>query len=392
MLKKKIFLLLLAFILIFVFTSCTDKTVDIPDPSLQHVIRNALNKPTGNITTDDMLKLTELDAGSKSISDLKGLEFAKNLTNLNLSSNKIKNIASLSNLTKLKVLNLSNNQIHDISPLKDLINLQKLDLSNNQINDVSALYGLSNLSILNLAGNIISDTSQLINLTNLKEVNLEGYDMSYDELKQLEEMKIGTNTQTDVQDEIQPDTQIDVQDNTQTNTNVGMATDLGAGNFTAGRDIKIGVYDVTASEGQGNFVITTNDGNLITNEILGNNADIGVNKVRVILSDGWHIQISGLNKVHFEPVSSNYIPNKQQITLYSGYWLVGSDIAPGRYIAGNNVSSSSNFIVYDNSGEVKVNEIISSSSDIGVKQVTIDLNKGDIINISDSNGITLFPQ
>lgn len=129
MLKKKIFLLLLALILIFTFSGCankkanipdktadiSNKTVDIPDQSLQQVIRNALNKPTGNITSDDMLKLIELDAGSKNISDLRGLEFAKNLTNLNLSSNKIKNIASLSNLTKLKVLYLDGNQINDIS-------------------------------------------------------------------------------------------------------------------------------------------------------------------------------------------------------------------------------------------------------------------------------------
>jgi len=200
------------------------------------------------------------------------------------------------------------------------------------------------------------------------------------------------NIVTNTEKTTKPDTTIDNKDNNLKRTVIGSATDLGAGTFIAGRDIKVGTYDATAPAGQGNFIINSSDGALITNEILGNSNGVGVNKVRVVLSDGWQIKISNLNKVHFEPVVSNSVPNKQQITLYSGYWLVGLDIAPGRYIAGNNVSSSSNFIVYDSSGIPKVNEIISNSSDIGVKQVTIDLNKGDIINISGSNGITLIPQ
>jgi hypothetical protein len=173
---------------------------------------------------------------------------------------------------------------------------------------------------------------------------------------------------------------------------IGVATDLGTGTFTVGNDIKAGTYDVTTAAGQGNFIVNSNDGTLITNEVLGSSNGIGVNKVRVVLSDGWQIKISNLNKVHFEPVTNNSTSNKRQITLYSGYWLVGLDVAPGRYIAGNNLSDSSNFIVYDSWGTPKVNEIISNSNNIGVKEVTIDLNKGDIINISGSNGITLTPQ
>ncbi|MDI6617902.1 MAG: hypothetical protein QME45_04380 [Clostridiales bacterium] len=169
----------------------------------------------------------------------------------------------------------------------------------------------------------------------------------------------------------------------------GTATNLGAGTFTAGKDVQTGTYDVTATSGSGNFIIHSDDGTSIINEVLGSP---GVNKVRVVLPDSARIQISGINKVHFTPVTSDYVTDKQQVILYSRYWLVGQDIAPGRYKACNNKSSSSNLIVYDSSGMSKTNEIISNSSDIGVKEVTFDLENDDLITIGGSNGITFMPQ
>ena len=68
-------------------------TVDIPDPTLAHVIRLALNKPVGAITVADMEHLEAIESDRyaigrsetwPSITNLAGLQAAKNLRTLTL--------------------------------------------------------------------------------------------------------------------------------------------------------------------------------------------------------------------------------------------------------------------------------------------------------------------
>lgn len=172
---------------------------------------------------------------------------------------------------------------------------------------------------------------------------------------------------------------------------VGVTKDLGAGQFTVGKDIEKGIYDVTPAGGQGNFVINDSKGKLLTNEIIGD-GDLGCKKVRIVISNGDVIKLSGINKTHFEPVTSDLIKDHVEAVLYSGYWSVGQDLGSGRYKVCENKSNSSNFVVYDKSGRLKANEIVSSSGDLGVKEYTIELSEGDLINISGSNGIKFVPQ
>ena len=56
--------------------------VEIPDPALEGAIRDALGKPTGEITQADMETLTSLQAEGLNIANLSGLEAAVNLTSL----------------------------------------------------------------------------------------------------------------------------------------------------------------------------------------------------------------------------------------------------------------------------------------------------------------------
>ena len=93
------------------------ETVTFPDKNLEVVIRDALDKPSGEITTTELGKLTELEAESSRIRNLSGLEYCTNLTRLNLVVNQISDISPLENLTSLTVLYLGKNQISDISPL-----------------------------------------------------------------------------------------------------------------------------------------------------------------------------------------------------------------------------------------------------------------------------------
>lgn len=58
--------------------------VSIPDPGLNAAIREALQKPSGPLTEQDLLSLTGLSAQSRNIESVEGLEAARNLTLLDL--------------------------------------------------------------------------------------------------------------------------------------------------------------------------------------------------------------------------------------------------------------------------------------------------------------------
>ena len=152
----------------------TPETVIIPDPNLRAAIEEELGKVQGaTITKTDMLRLTRLYAGERSIQDLTGLELATNLSSLSLNGNRINsNISPLAGLTKLTYLQLHYHQLSDISPLAGLKNLRHLSLISNQITDISSLAGLTNLTYLDLKYNQITDISPLAGLTKLDSLAL----------------------------------------------------------------------------------------------------------------------------------------------------------------------------------------------------------------------------
>jgi hypothetical protein len=83
--------------------------VTIPDAGLLAALREALNKPTGDLTLGDLRGLTSLSAPDRSIVDLRGLDLAINLTQLNLSSNQVMDFAPLASLANLEELILFGN-------------------------------------------------------------------------------------------------------------------------------------------------------------------------------------------------------------------------------------------------------------------------------------------
>ena len=169
-----------------VYSSVQDPVLNnsagIKDPGLITAIKAALNRSSDHfsneITIWEMLTLTKLKA--ELVSDLSGLEYAKNLRDLNLknpSGNvadtvKISNLSPLSGLTQLTDLDLRHHRITDISALSGLTNLQDLKLNDNQISDISALRGLTQLTTLVLPRNKISDISVLRGLKRLYYLSL----------------------------------------------------------------------------------------------------------------------------------------------------------------------------------------------------------------------------
>ena len=83
-----------------------DTAVQIPDPNLRAAIAEALGKsPNAPITVEEMERLGRLDAGSRDIRDLIGLQVATNLINLNISNNPIFDLSPLAGLEPvLKVI------------------------------------------------------------------------------------------------------------------------------------------------------------------------------------------------------------------------------------------------------------------------------------------------
>jgi hypothetical protein len=167
----------------------------------------------------------------------------------------------------------------------------------------------------------------------------------------------------------------------------GTAKTLGAGTFTGGKDVAVGLYEVTTTSGQsGNFIVTGTDS---YNEVLGVNSSMGVPRVRTQISDGDSIQISGLSQVIFTPVTTPFATTHTPTVLYAGTFTVGEDIGQGRYVATPGAGESGNFIV---SGTDSYNEILGGSSAMGgVPNITVDLTNGDAIAISGLSQVTLSP-
>jgi len=177
--------------------------VTFADPVLEARVRAAMGRPEGSITAAEAEAVTEMYLGiawptdvfeETQITDLRGLEYFKNLTSLNLSSNAVTDISPLSGLTKLtslflggnpvadisplagmtslRVLSLSGCAAQDYSPLADLKGLEVLMLDNSTITDLNALSGMTGLTYLSFAHTQISDVSPLAALTGLKQLYL----------------------------------------------------------------------------------------------------------------------------------------------------------------------------------------------------------------------------
>ena len=160
-------------------------TVVFPDARLQaalndHIARNtgAARTATQPITAAKMRTATMQlfygpnGLGSKSISNLEGIQYLTVAKSLYLNNNQITTLNQLRDLTPLTELHLHVNQISDISPLASLTNLAILNLDRNRVNNISHLSSLNKLVNLNLASNQVTDLSPLSNLLSLTILNV----------------------------------------------------------------------------------------------------------------------------------------------------------------------------------------------------------------------------
>ena len=107
------------------------------DANLEREVRAALSRPQGTLIAADLASLTVLEARSKNIQSLAGLQHATALQTLDLYNNQITDLSPLASLTSLRVIFLYSNQVADASPLVGLTALQTLNLQNNPLSTAS---------------------------------------------------------------------------------------------------------------------------------------------------------------------------------------------------------------------------------------------------------------
>ncbi len=161
---------------------------------------------------------------------------------------------------------------------------------------------------------------------------------------------------------------------------------LGSGTFLGGTDVAPGLYDVTTGPDQnGTFIVSGADS---YNEILDSSGSQGVSKIRVQISNGDQIQISGLSQVIFTPVSTPFVTSHSGVTLYAGTWTVGQDLGAGRYVATPGAGQSGNFIITSED----INVVLGDDPSLGeVPSVTFNVQSGDVIEIIGLGQVTLAP-
>jgi len=143
-------------------TKTFDQGIFIPDPNLESAIREALETgPCDPITQDMAHILTTLNAESRAIFDLSGLEYFLNLTDLRLGWNQIPDITALVENTGLgneDYVNLYNNPLSSAQACADLQTLRDrgvylgLDPSNICLGDLAGHIDLSDLAVFAKAG------------------------------------------------------------------------------------------------------------------------------------------------------------------------------------------------------------------------------------------------
>jgi formylglycine-generating enzyme required for sulfatase activity len=146
--------------------------ISVPDPGLNAAIRDALHKPAGPLTQQDMLNVTNLNARQRNVRSIVGLETARNLTSLDLSINLLTNFALPSTLTKLVSLDGSVNGLTNCFIPNGMTNLASLILEGNSLRNLSLPADLRGLTNLDLEGNELTSFNSLSNLTGLVSLDL----------------------------------------------------------------------------------------------------------------------------------------------------------------------------------------------------------------------------
>jgi len=146
--------------------------VTIPDPGLNAAVREALQKPNGPLTEQDLLSLTNLDAGFREVSSTEGLEAARNLERLFLDSNRLTNFSLPGTLTNLIELELSFNPLTNCTLPGGLAKLETVHIQLAPLPQLTLPPGLTGLTELDLGINALTSFALPADATNVTALRL----------------------------------------------------------------------------------------------------------------------------------------------------------------------------------------------------------------------------
>jgi hypothetical protein len=139
-----------------------DHPVSFPDANLEAAIRENIHKPTGPLMQSDLTAVVFLDANSRGIADLTGIEQCKKLQVAFLSGNEISDLAPLSTLKELFAMQVVGNNITNVSALANMDQFTILYLDVNPLTDISGLATMSGLHLLWLRQCGLTDLAPLV--------------------------------------------------------------------------------------------------------------------------------------------------------------------------------------------------------------------------------------
>ena len=132
------------------------QVVNISEPVLEQAIRSELNKPSGDITRNDLSNITVLNLRASQLASIVLPEGLISLESLDLSFNQLSSFTLPEDLVNLDSLFLGGNQLTSFTFLKGLDNLFVLSLDSNQLTSLTLPDGLRSLIILDLRDNPIT--------------------------------------------------------------------------------------------------------------------------------------------------------------------------------------------------------------------------------------------
>ena len=166
------------------------------DKAFESVLREKLNKQSGEILTSELRDITSLDLQGKMFTSIEGIQYCKILSSLNIKdtsisdispltdcdnvqelfviNSPISNVQALSNMTVLKNVVFDRVPISDISPLSNNSYLKSLKLYSTNVYNLKSIKTINNLETLEIRYSNINSTEGIENLKKLEVICFEG--------------------------------------------------------------------------------------------------------------------------------------------------------------------------------------------------------------------------
>lgn len=160
-----------------------EQVIQFADPGFEQLVRQSMNRTTGDITDADCEMATYLSGSYHSTSStnntpiysLEDLQWFPFLNDLYLNNyREIEDWTPVSSMSYLNYLSLQSCDITDIDFIKGLPRLYQLMISNNEITDISPLSSLSDLMYLYIYNNPVADLSPLWEMESLLYLDCDG--------------------------------------------------------------------------------------------------------------------------------------------------------------------------------------------------------------------------